>query len=281
MIKFINSCDVDGNTLDVRFTKKCDNDCSFCIEKQGIHDLGHAPVKELIKQTISQNKDTILILGGEPFLEIKRLQEYVQGIEKHVKEIFITTSLPKTILKNPKIFNDIMKRIKGLNVSILDTNSHQNNILLNTKSKHDRLELLQTINLKWAYKVRTSINLVKNGIDNKIDLLYSLTNLQILGCKSVKINELQNSSENYISYENIMGVKLPSAYSYGCQALIQISGIEVNMILKRSCFLVEETLNAKFIDLIKSLIKKYLYKKTGSFSVLYENATIQNEWKRK
>jgi 2-iminoacetate synthase ThiH len=45
---FKNSCDGYYTSMDVRFTKACDNSCQFCIEKQGLDNLGKPNVKKMI-----------------------------------------------------------------------------------------------------------------------------------------------------------------------------------------------------------------------------------------
>ena len=90
----INACDgIYSNCLDVRFTKSCDNNCSFCIEKNGIDNLGETNVNQMIVNTIKSNKKTVLILGGEPFLNLNKLLQYIKGIRSYVQNIYITTSL--------------------------------------------------------------------------------------------------------------------------------------------------------------------------------------------
>lgn len=43
-----NSCDGAFSSLDVRFTKRCDNNCEFCIEKLGIDSLCFKLVPEKV-----------------------------------------------------------------------------------------------------------------------------------------------------------------------------------------------------------------------------------------
>jgi organic radical activating enzyme len=85
-----NSCDGKYSSIDVRFTKKCDNDCSFCIEKGGLDSLGKPNVDELIKSTISSNLKDVLVLGGEPFLYPEELLKYIKGIREHATDIYIS-----------------------------------------------------------------------------------------------------------------------------------------------------------------------------------------------
>ena len=93
-MKKLNSCDgLYHDSLDVRFTKACDNRCPFCIERNGIDEKG-TNVEKMIESTIKSPKKDILILGGEPLLMLDKVYEYVIGIRSHVRNIYITTSLP-------------------------------------------------------------------------------------------------------------------------------------------------------------------------------------------
>lgn len=125
--KKINSCDgIYNDSLDVRFTKMCDNNCAFCIERGGIDSLGKTNVKKLIKETIMSGKKNILILGGEPLLNIKDVLEYVVGIRDYVDHIYLTTSLPESISQNYNCFLQIVDYLDGLNVSLQHYNKRIN-----------------------------------------------------------------------------------------------------------------------------------------------------------
>jgi organic radical activating enzyme len=276
-----NSCDGIYSSLDIRFTKLCDNNCPFCIEKNGIPTKGLPNVPNLIQTTLQSGIRDVLILGGEPFYHPERLLEYVEGIREKVKTIFITTSLPKNFFDNSKTCASILYLIDGLNVSLQATNDEDNNDLLNATSKHSRLSILKSLNEKHADKIRTSINLLKGGIDSKHKLLFALDDLKEIGCKHIKINELQNSSELYVSFEKIMGKKFKSPYYHGCSEYVpDYNGMKI--LLKRSCFAVEPSLKASFKDLFKIIIKKFFRKKPlNTFGVIYEDGTITSKWESK
>jgi len=276
-----NSCDGKYTSLDVRFTKKCDNDCSFCIEKAGLDSLGKTNVNKLIKSTIDSEIKDVLILGGEPFLYVDDLLKYVNGIRKYVDDIYITTALPNTFIKNKETINKIINLIDGLNISIQSTDWEENNKILVASSNHNRLNILKDLNKLYSDKIRTSINLVKNGIDTKRKLIKTLKDLEKYGCKYIKINELQ-SDPSYISFEKIMNKKYLSPYAFGCNKHIKIKNINSKLLLKRSCFLVEDKNNASIADVIKIVFKKYIYDKyfpsKNIFKVLYENGELKNKW---
>lgn len=284
----INSCDgIYNDCLDIRFTKSCDNNCSFCIEKNGIDNLGETNVNQMIENTIRSNKKTVLILGGEPFLYPDKLLQYIKGVRDYVQNIYITTSLPKTIDLTNKVVLDILDTIDGLNVSLQHYDWVVNNNILNTSSKHNRFKILSNIlrDEKLAQKVRVSINLVRGYIDNKEKLMTCINLLHKINCKHIKINELQNVSKDvYISFEEIMNIKMKSPYSYGCQADISYMFKDYNMrfTLKRSCFVVKDKDLAKatICDLLKTIVKQFT-KVKNNMCVMYENGMINNGWIQK
>ena len=283
---FTNSCDgCYSNSLDVRFTKACDNACAFCIERCGINGKA-TNVEKLISSTFDSGKKDILILGGEPLLKIEQVLEYVKGIRNDVENIYITTSLPSTILTYWNVFEEIMELIDGLNVSLQHYIPEINNQVLNASSKHNRLDLLGKIcsNEDFANKVRVSINLVKGYIETKTKLDTFLCVMKCLKVKHVKVNELQHEPNLYVSFEEIYGKKLASPFAHGCQQDIVLNGHEdIRVTLKRACFCVNENLNANISDCIKAILKTTILKKKNpikSFKVLYEDGRLAKGWEQ-
>ena len=177
-----NSCDGIYESLDIRFTKACDNNCSFCIEKFGIKSLGKTDVAALAKSVFDSDFKNILIVGGEPLLDLQKLYQFVHLVRSYtkVKKIYVTTSLPISIdinLDTKNLLIDIIKLIDGLNVSLQHYDSRINNVVLHASSKHDRLEtlfMLTRINPEIRNKIRVNLNLVQGYIDNKIEVLKAI-----------------------------------------------------------------------------------------------------------
>lgn len=286
----VNSCDGIYNTsLDVRFTKACDNNCSFCIEKGGVDSKAPRPdVPTLIRETKASGKSTVLILGGEPFLYPKELQRYVLGIRFFVKEIYVTTSLPETMLTHPSEVQAILSVIDGLNVSVHHFNSIANNAVLKASSKIDRLGYLEELCRmpSISKKIRVSINLTKDGIGSKALLLKYLQKMHDIGVQHVKIQELQSvPQEDYVNFEDLWGIKLPAPYSMGCQTDISnlfegLHGLRVT--LKRSCLFVAPSLERRISlgELLK-YAARLLFPPTACAKVLYEDGELSNGWKSK
>lgn len=288
-MKRLNSCDgIYDNSLDVRFTRICDNACPFCIERKGISGM-KTDVKKLISSTIQSGKQEILILGGEPFLLIEELCEYVKGIRPFVDKIYITTSLPITIVNNYDVFEEIMKHIDGLNISLQHYDDSLNNLAMHSTKPHQRIDgLLKHIckNEDYARKVRVSINLVRGLIDSPKSLDSFLKKMMKIGVQHVKINELQHEEKLYISFEDIFQselhlseINLKSPYSHGCQQMICLNGYKsLKLTLKRACFCVNNNLDATLSDMYKAFQKSFISSKQIQI-VLYEDGTLERGWK--
>lgn len=278
MISFNNSCDgFYKDSLDVRFTKRCDNACPFCIERNGIKGE-RTDVNRLIMETIKTGKKEILILGGEPLLLPHVLLLYVRGIRSFVDHIYVTTSLPKTVEDNWNTFTKIMGYIDGLNISLQHYDPEKNNNILHASSRHDRITLTKRICNAYADKVRVSINLIKGQIDTKEEIDTFLKKMEECGVQHVKINELQFEKDLYVSFEKAYGVKYKSPFAYGCQTQLQLPGHPLLITLKRSCFLVNPMLRASAADFVKSL-RLLTKNKSNEQVVLYENGVCSKGWK--
>ncbi len=278
-LDYTNSCDgYYADSLDVRFTKACDNNCSFCIERNGIQG-SPTNVKRLITNTIESGKQTILILGGEPLLRLSDVLTYVKGIRDNVKYIYLTTSLPNTIMKNDITFRQIMNLINGLNVSLQHYDPVINNNVLQASNQHDRIAIVNHICKDWSRKVRVSINLVKGYIDTKEELDKFLNVMVENHVSHVKINELQNEPDLHISFEKIYDTTLPSAFAFGCQKDIRLTDFPtLRITLKRTCFCVNDRQKASLSDFRKVCARK-LHPVKHTQMVIYEDGTLSDGWK--
>ena len=279
MFNFKNSCDGYYRSMDVRVTKKCDNNCSFCIEKNGECSLGETNDKKIIESINSVDIDDILLLGGEPLLELKKVINIVENVNPN-KKVYLTTSLPNTIIDEDDISIDmmyLMDMIDGLNISFHGGNDEENINTLQASSKHSRLKLINRLSNLYPDKVRVCINLVKGCIDDTPKLMNVINMLYKNGVRKIKINELQHTPELYVSIEKILNRKWKSPYAHGCQTKVNEGDLEITY--KRSCFIVEPSLNPSLADFIKIIIKKFGFvKNNGKFCVCYENGMVSNKW---
>jgi len=281
-----NSCDgIYSDSLDVRFTKACDNACAFCIEQSGLPSLGASQVEPMIAATIASHKTTVLILGGEPFLYPAKLREYISGIRAAVSHIYVTTSIPWSLNPADPAVAEILAAIDGLNVSLHHYDPALNNAILVASRPFDRMARLAELlaDPAIAAKTRVSVNLVRGQIDSRAAIDTYLERLAAIGARQVKLNELQEvGPELYVSFERAYGCRLPSPYSGGCQTDISTLFADrlsrpLRVTLKRSCFLVSPVPEASLSDLVKVAARR-IRPLRSQHLVLYEDGSLSDGW---
>ena len=243
-----NSCDGIYGSLDIRLTKRCYNHCSFCIEKKlGVSTRRKDPdttkmldniltINQDLRSTLIPNQDieSVLILGGEPLLHFEDLINLIRWIKLLSKlKIYVTTSLPVDLVTYPQ-FEELVTGVDGVNISYhsgwKETNAavyygSKYNTYLETKKR----EYLVRINKRYSHKIRINLNLSKCGVDSLNDLRYALNTFAELGCNWVKINELQDSPEYYVSFEDLTEEDLPSPYAHGCESVLYYQGLTYSL----------------------------------------------------
>jgi organic radical activating enzyme len=283
-----NCCDGIYRSYDIHFTKYCDNKCSFCVDKNAITVNSGRPDWEKMANAVinnCKNFDDVLILGGEPCLFLDELYLFVTCLkEKTHLKVYVTTSMPKTCYDNKEKFYRILEKLDGLNISVQHDIEEIADKVRGCKATYDRQTFYK--GLPHRGKIRLNLNIVKGYLDTKEDIIRCIKYYDELGFNSFKFSEIQHSTIDYISFEKIFGIKLPSPYYGGCQTLIdtdKLFGIKIRtpLLLKRSCFVCENTLKASFFDGLK-VVYKILNKRplidNTHFGVVYEDGTIKKAW---
>lgn len=280
-----NCCDGIYNSIDVHFTKACDNNCGFCIDKKykGL-GLDKPNVEEIVKTVveISDNFDDILFLGGEPCLYLEELISCVEQIKNKTKlKVFVTTSVPKVCYDNRERFEYLISILDGINFSVQHHEQKIADEIRRTESKYNRNEFYNL--LKDKHKIRINLNLVKPYLHTKEQLVECLNFFDKMGFNSIKLSEIQHGEEFFVSFEKLFNIKLGSPYYYGCQTYLDLSkyipGFKTKFLLKRSCFVCEETLKASIMDGIKTIYKTFINnKKTNNYCVIYSNGKMFDGW---
>ena len=279
-----NCCDGIYNSFDVHFTSACDNNCSHCVDKcyAGMNIV--KPNKEAIVQTILENKyglDDVLFLGGEPCLFIEELIYCVEKIKKRSNlKCYVTTSVPKICYDKRDRFEYLIDILDGLNISAQHYKEDVADDIRKTKSQYDRQTFYNS--LPHKEKIRINLNIVKPYLYKKEDITECLKHYDAMGFNSIKLSEIQHGKDYFVSFESVFGIKgLGSPYSSGCQKYINMSkiidGFRTPVLLKRSCFLCEETLKANLSDGVK-MIGTLFRNPTNKYGVVYEDGSLQKGW---
>lgn len=279
-----NCCDGIYNSFDVHFTSACDNKCKHCIDMR-YSGLGiiKPDVDAICKSIIdnAENFDDVLFLGGEPCLFLDELIECVVRIQAVTNlKCYVTTSVPKTCYDNQDKFFYLIKILDGINLSVQHYKEDVADLIRNTKSKFDRQTFYRSLPMKE--KIRINLNIVKPHLYTKEDIIACIKHYDDMGYPEIKLSEIQHGKDFYVSFEKTFGLKLKSPYSHGCQTWIDmkqfIPEYKGRLLLKRSCFMCEQTLDASLMDGVKVLYKAIKRPKAGNYRVVYEDGRLTNGW---
>lgn len=278
-----NCCDGVYNSFDVHFTSACDNSCKHCIDKcyAGM-DISKPNVDAIVK-TIIENKDgldDVLFLGGEPCLYLEELLACVKQLkEKTNLKLFVTTSVPKVCYTKYDTFLELLDLLDGLNLSVQHHKEDIADEIRCVKSTYDRQSFYRS--LPHKEKIRINLNIVKPFLYTKEDISDCLRHYDEMGFNSIKLSEIQHGKDVFVSFEDTFGIKMKSAFSYGCQSYLNMSeileGFKTPVLLKRSCFMCEESLKANLEDGIKVVSKLFMTPK-NKYGVVYEDGSLQKGW---
>lgn len=278
-----NCCDGIYNSIDVHFTSACDNKCAHCVDLnyKGL-GISKPDVKAIVSTIIanSANLDDILFLGGEPCLYLEELIECVEKLrEKTGLKLFVTTSVPKTCYDNRDRFEYLISILDGMNLSVQHNSPIIADTIRRTESKFNRNEFYKS--LPYKGKIRINLNLVKPYLHIREQIEQCLKFYDKMGFNSIKLSEIQHGEEYYVSFAKVFDISMNSAYAHGCQTYLDMEsilpGFKTPVLLKRSCFLCEDTLKASFADGVKMLSRIFM-RPRNNYGVVYEDGTLTKGW---
>ena len=287
MIKYrINTCDQINNELMIHFTQKCENRCFFCIDakNQGVC-VKRPNVDKMVEQVINvkDNIETITISGGEPLLFMDDVIIFIEKIKKeasHLK-IGLITSFPSVCWREQKKLFKIIDLLDNLAFSPQHYNEEIADKIRGVKSKYNHQDLYKI--LPHKEKMCVNINLNKPYLYLKDDVCNCIKHYNDLGFTTIRVAELFDTEEHYVSFEEIFGVKMKSPFANGCKTnnfdiTPWIPSFKGNFIVKRVCFLVCKQRHCSFSDFVK-VCTRHWFKKPFAFGVVYEDGNVYPYWK--
>ena len=279
-----NCCDGIYNSFDVHFTSACDNRCVHCIDLKFNGVDVSAPNIDAIVKTITDNQDgydDVLFLGGEPFLYLEELVECVKLVKKNTTlKVYVTTAVPKVCDDRSNLFCKLLSLLDGINLSVQHYKEGIADRIRGVDSKYNRQAFYR--NLPMKEKIRINLNIIKPYLYTKQDITNCLIHYDKIGFNSIKLSEIQHGKNWFVSFEKVFNLKLGPPFSSGCQTYLDMEKIipefKTPVLLKRSCFMCEETLKASILDGVKVISKIFIPSK-NKYGVIYENGLLSQGWK--
>lgn len=287
----VNSCDglrvdaqgatVEDKSLSVRITSHCHNACTFCIAAEDMKVRHKFDLEAVVAKTLESGATTLSLVGGEPLLFLERCRDYLLRVKPPVEEVYITTALPATVERQPDLFQEVWDLTDYFTVSLQSLDDEVNNALMKSKGTFSSVACLRGLLERPGAqeKLTVNLNLVQGGVDTQEKFLAAVFHLREWGLKKLRVNELMHAPASYVNFERMMGLTLPSPYSGGCKSSLEVEGMDV--LLKRSCFLVEKSLEATWDDAAKvreKLAHPEAYSTPG-WRILYEQGDYSLKWR--
>lgn len=278
----VNTCDQICNELQIHFTKLCPNRCPFCVDAMnpGVKAESPKPDVMAIFQAVSQCKDkieSVCITGGEPMLFMNDVIQLINLLKRNTElKIYLVTSMPEECHKHKDLFFQIIDLCDGVSISPQHYNEEIGDKMRGHKSTFDRQALYAE--LPHKEKVTLNINIMRPFLCEKSEICKCVEHYNKLGFKDIKVAELFNKEEMYVSFEEVFGIKLKSPFAHGCKTpnfdiTPWIPSFDGKFTLKRTCFLVNKKLHANLSDMFKSATRHFL-SKGYYFGVVYEDGSV-------
>lgn len=290
----VNVCDQTAKDIEIHLTQKCDNKCEFCIDRmnKGIGYTEKPAVTNICLSLamLSHNAEILSIAGGEPCLYLDELLEIVKWCKQFAKHLKINliTSLPYRCYKEQDKFFEILELIDTMTIS---AQHYKKDIAdkirgTNTSTKYPRNDFYKS--LPHKEKISITLNIVKDKLDTKQDIIDNILYFNKLGFTHIKLSEIMKYDKLFVNVENILNIKgLGEPFASGCNIPFDINPVihsiypnenyEGTFNLKRQCFYTSSKRHANIFSLIKVIFRR-MFSKKYLFAVIYEDGSIHNYW---
>ena len=283
----INVCDNIFNDLEIHFTKACENNCPFCIDKlnAGIDESAKPNVKAIFTTAVmhADKFDEIGIAGGEPCLYLGELLNLCTLLKTYLptKKLTLITSVPEACYREKDKFYKIIELCDYVTISPQHHKQEVADEIRGHKSTFDRELFYRELPHKEKFSV--TINLIKDKLDTLQDVKDCLLYYNRLGFSKIKLCELSQRPTMFANLEDVLGVKLPQPFSHGCvdknvDTSKWLPEFDGTLTLKRTCFYNNCHRKANIWDLLK-VCTRWLFRKKYFFGVVYGNGEIFKYWK--
>jgi molybdenum cofactor biosynthesis enzyme MoaA len=215
------------DTLDIKLTDVCNGNCSFCIEKGGKQSKA-VSVDNFVNKINSINPNSVLLLGGEPFL-YPHLEKFLKGISP--RKIYITTNGSK--LYDKDLLNKISPYLTAVNISLMHYSMDKHHEVTNIKLNINEIKEGTSILRKEGVSVRINSLLLPGYLDNTNDCNTMIEFAKYVGANDIRFSEVQDKPEMFVDAKTIFNGLNKNPYIDGCEQELDYKRIRV--FIKQTC----------------------------------------------
>ncbi len=265
-----NYCDEsDTKCLFVRFLSACPNKCKFCFDAScaKLDHLVSGP--ELAEKVIASGRKSLMISGGEPCLDMSRLEAFVDALPEDIEIESLMTSLPKTAFDQRDILDKVIKRCKIVDISSHGISDSADERVYGIKLGYCKQKFIEELAKKWPDKVYVSCVMLASRFVSLDDIRKRIDHYTRIGVRNFYLNEIGNNdpfqrADDYISIKTLYArsnekFRFGDAFSDGCK--IDISSTfhddypDVVVKCRRRCFRCGSGDDLSWRDVIKQWVQ--------------------------
>lgn len=280
-----NACDQKDNELMIHFTSYCPNQCVYCIDKlnKGVGHIGKPNTVAIINtiKKYHEKADYITFSGGEPCVFLDELLEVVEFVKMNTKlQVSLITSVPDQCVIKKDTFFKIIDLVDNVAISVQHYNERWACRIRGHQDWINRQTFYQEIPNKDKFCI--NLNLIRPWLCDELTVCEAISHYNKMGYKNIRIAELFDRDDMYVSFEEVFNIKMGSPFATGCKTKFDISkwipDFDGNLTVKRSCFMCTNKQHASLKDIVKICTRNIIPKK-HFFGVVYEDGSIHPYWK--
>lgn len=268
--------------LSIKINNVCNRCCSFCVDRGG-RQGEYINVKKIAQEDINKaDYKTVIITGGEPFLNFNEVVELATLLRKHKDRIVLNTN--GSLLSEEKVLK-LNGLIDELQVSIHHYDEKRNGKILggivsfeNMKKALAKKEFMFSINSTFNKEYTKEERPI--AVDKMIDLAVYLNanRLRLTELKKVEKEEFIIADEFFEKNHPFIGRSSNDLITKGCTYYYEKKGIMVSV--KRLCNFAKgkdaPAFSCCFINTAGQ--KKIDVDTKDTFKVIYSDALVTDDW---
>lgn len=269
--------------LSIKINSRCNRKCSFCVDWNGRNHKTIDIAKTASNAIALSEYKTVIITGGEPFLDFDKVIELATLLRPHKKRMVLNTNGTLLSTEKTKELNGI---IDELQVSVHHFDEKRSSDVF--KGALISFENIKNslIDREFMFSINSCFNneYIENeraiAVDKLIDLCvwFKADRLRLTELKKVDKADFISASEFFDKNSPVIGFNSNELITKGCTHYFTKKGIDIS--IKRLCDYAKGkeaiAFSCCFIDTDGQ--SKINVETKDTFKVVYGDGVVKNDW---
>lgn len=269
--------------ISIKINNRCNCACSFCVDRGG-YNAGETNVEEIAKKTIEYDAyKTVIITGGEPFLDFDAVVELLQLLRVHKTRLVLNTN---GTLLTPQHVSALNGLLDELQISVHHWKEEVNEKIFGKKQSLESMKIALDSPRMFSVSINSTFNKHTAVEDRHIFVGKMVELCKYLGADRLRLTELKKvDGEEFVSANDFfekgslaLAKTSNELITQGCTYYYEQDGITVSV--KRLCAFAKgknaPAFSCCFIN--NEGQKKIDVDTEDTFKVIYSDGTISNDW---